>query len=93
MMNKQPGAMPMEGGETATEEVAEGGKTVTVTKAPDGSLAVNGEPCKSVDECMQKVYSLLEGGGEGGMSVEEAFGSGFDQTLQGAGQFRGGYGS
>jgi hypothetical protein len=56
-------------------EPGEEGSTVTIVKKPDGTFTVNGEPCESVDKALSKAAELL---GDDRMSVEQAFGKGFN---------------
>jgi hypothetical protein len=52
----------------------EDGTTVTIVKKPDNTCTVNGEPCENVDKALAKAAELL---GDDRMSVEQAFGKGF----------------
>lgn len=61
---------PAAEGETTAEE----GTSVTVTKRPDGTYEVDGQPCASMDEALMMTRKALMAGG---MTVEEAFSDGF----------------
>jgi hypothetical protein len=74
-MNQAPMAQgPGMEGMAAEMGETEGATTVTIVKKPDGTCTVNGEPCENVDKAMAKAAELL---GDDRMSVEQAFGKGF----------------